>query len=174
MTLGVSAPCCAVLCCDLLPLQIIECISDTFGRRIWRHTLLVLTHGNMGMPPPGTTFGEGKGGGCHEAVCGEGACGDGERKWREGRVRTRAGLPLGPWVKEEEEKGGGEINGGQGLDYTRQHGHAHQAPHSAPFGEHLRLTKPSHLSFVWLCRQSNTPGCCAPILQYWHSVCFRC
>lgn len=39
-------------------LQIIQCISETFGRSIWRNTLLVLTHGNMTMPPPGTTFGK--------------------------------------------------------------------------------------------------------------------
>jgi hypothetical protein len=47
----------------LLPLmwfvlvQIMQCISETFGRHIWRNTLLLLTHGNLTMPPPGTTFG---------------------------------------------------------------------------------------------------------------------
>jgi hypothetical protein len=38
--------------------QIMQCVSDTFGRRIWQKTLLVLTHGNLPMPPPGTSFGE--------------------------------------------------------------------------------------------------------------------
>lgn len=36
--------------------RIMQCISETFGRRIWRNTLLVLTHGNLTLPPPGTTF----------------------------------------------------------------------------------------------------------------------
>lgn len=36
--------------------RIMQCISETFGRHIWRNTLLLLTHGNLTMPPPGTTF----------------------------------------------------------------------------------------------------------------------
>eukprot|EP00775_Hariotina_reticulata_P004681 gene4681-4934_t len=36
--------------------RIMQCVSDTFGRRIWQKTLLVLTHGNLPMPPPGTSF----------------------------------------------------------------------------------------------------------------------
>jgi hypothetical protein len=42
----------------LLLLQIMQSISETFGRRIWQKTLLVLSHGNLPLPPPGTTFGE--------------------------------------------------------------------------------------------------------------------
>ncbi|KAF8061109.1 TOC34 [Scenedesmus sp. PABB004] len=37
--------------------RIMQSISETFGRRIWHKTLLVLTHGNLPLPPPGTTFG---------------------------------------------------------------------------------------------------------------------
>jgi hypothetical protein len=42
----------------LLLMQIMQSISETFGRRIWQKTLLVLSHGNLPLPPPGTTFGE--------------------------------------------------------------------------------------------------------------------
>lgn len=35
-----------------------QSISETFGKRIWQKTLLVLTHGNLPLPPPGTTFGK--------------------------------------------------------------------------------------------------------------------
>jgi hypothetical protein len=47
-----------VLLLLLLLLQIMQSISETFGRRIWQKTLLVLSHGNLPLPPPGTTFGE--------------------------------------------------------------------------------------------------------------------
>ncbi len=33
-------------------------ISQTFGRGIWRRTVLVLTHGNLPQTPPGTDYGE--------------------------------------------------------------------------------------------------------------------
>eukprot|EP00879_Flechtneria_rotunda_P017862 GHRR01018722.1.p1 GENE.GHRR01018722.1~~GHRR01018722.1.p1 ORF type:complete len:386 (+),score=140.67 GHRR01018722.1:145-1302(+) len=36
--------------------RIMQSLSETFGRRIWEKTLLVLSHGNLPMPPPGTTF----------------------------------------------------------------------------------------------------------------------
>lgn len=36
--------------------RIMQSISETFGRRIWQKTLLVLSHGNLPLPPPGTTF----------------------------------------------------------------------------------------------------------------------
>ncbi|KAF6261872.1 TOC34m [Scenedesmus sp. NREL 46B-D3] len=36
--------------------RIMQSISEAFGRRIWQKTLLVLSHGNLPLPPPGTTF----------------------------------------------------------------------------------------------------------------------
>lgn len=38
--------------------QIMQAISDTFGKSIWKKTVLVLTHGNLVQPPPGSDFGE--------------------------------------------------------------------------------------------------------------------
>lgn len=48
----------ALLCSLPAAEQIMQSITETFGRRIWQKTLLVLTHGNLPMPPPGTSFGE--------------------------------------------------------------------------------------------------------------------
>jgi len=39
--------------------QIIQAVSDTFGKSIWKKTVLVLTHGNLVQPPPGSDYGKG-------------------------------------------------------------------------------------------------------------------
>jgi hypothetical protein len=41
--------------------QIMRAVGDTFGRGIWKRTLLVLTHGNLAQTPPGSDYGEGWG-----------------------------------------------------------------------------------------------------------------
>ncbi len=47
--------------------QIINAISQTFGRSIWRRTLLALTHAHLPQTPPGTTYGA-QTGGSHTAL----------------------------------------------------------------------------------------------------------
>ncbi|KAI8464195.1 MAG: TOC34m [Monoraphidium minutum] len=54
----------AVLYCDRLDLyrvepldrRIISAISDQFSRAIWSKTVIALSHGQLSLPPPGTTF----------------------------------------------------------------------------------------------------------------------
>lgn len=38
------------------PIQIITAISDQFSRAIWAKTILVLSHGQLSQPPPGTSY----------------------------------------------------------------------------------------------------------------------
>ncbi|GBF87561.1 translocase of chloroplast-like protein [Raphidocelis subcapitata] len=59
-----GAPIDAVLYCDRLDLyrvepldkRIISAITDQFGKGIWSKTLLVLSHGQLGLPPPGCSY----------------------------------------------------------------------------------------------------------------------
>ncbi|GFR43145.1 hypothetical protein Agub_g4168 [Astrephomene gubernaculifera] len=41
---------------DPLDRAIISAISQTFGRQVWRRTVLALTHANVSQTPPGTTY----------------------------------------------------------------------------------------------------------------------
>ncbi|KAF5835650.1 TOC34f [Dunaliella salina] len=41
---------------DALDKGIMQAVSDTFGKSIWKKTVLVLTHGNLVQPPPGSDF----------------------------------------------------------------------------------------------------------------------